>query len=96
MGNTTVWKQYFDLLEETIDQRQLRENPKAIFNCDELMIAMYRRSGTVVVSRKTKHTYSESKGTRDYITVNACVSASSYIMPPHIIFSQSYPSGHYA
>ena len=96
MGNTTVWKQHFDLLEETIDQLQLRDNPKAIFHCDESVIAMDRRSGTVVVSRKTKHTYSESKGTRDHIIVNACVSASSYIMPPHIIFSQSYPSGLYA
>ena len=57
---------------------------------------MDRRSGTVVVSRKTKHTYSESKGTRDHITINACVSASGYIMPPHIIFSQSYPSDPYA
>ena len=38
MGNTTVWKQHFDLLEETIDQLQLRDNPKAIFNCDESMI----------------------------------------------------------
>ena len=96
MGNTTVWKQHFDLLEETIDQLQLRDNPKAIFNCDESMIAMDRRSGTVVVSRKTKHTYSESKGTWEHITVNACVSTSSYIMPPNIIFSQSYPSGPYA
>ena len=38
MGNTTVSKQHFDLLEETIDQLQLRDNPKAIFNCDESMI----------------------------------------------------------
>ena len=48
MGNTTVWKQHFDLLEETVDQLQLRDNPKAISNCDESMIAMDRRSGTVL------------------------------------------------
>ena len=59
------------------------------------MIAMDGRSVTVVVSRKMKHTYSESKGARDHITVNACVLGSGYIMPPHIIFSQSYPSGPY-
>ena len=58
MGNTTVWNQHFDLLEETIDQLHLWDNPKAIFNCDESMIAMDIRSGTVVVSRKTKHVYS--------------------------------------
>ena len=96
MGNTTVWKQHFDLLEETIDKLELRSNPKAIFNCDESMIAMDRRLRTVAVSRKTKNTYSENKGTRDHITINACVSASGYIMPPNIIFAQSYPSGPYA
>ena len=31
MGNTTVWKQHFDLLEETIDKLQLRNNPKTTF-----------------------------------------------------------------
>ena len=74
MGNTQQFGiKHFDLLEETIDRLHLRDNPKAIFNCDESMIAMDRRSGTVVVSRKTKHAYSEIKGTRDHITVNACV-----------------------
>ena len=86
----------FYLLEETIDKLELRDNPQSIFNCDESMIAMDKRSGAVVVSRKTEHTYSESKGTRDHITINTCMSASGYIMPPHIIFSQAYPSGLYA
>ena len=96
MGNTTVRKQYFNFLEERIDKLELRGNPKAIFNCDESMIAMDRRSRTVAVSRKTKNTYSESKGTRDHITINACVSASGYIMSPNIIFAKTYPSGPYA
>ena len=43
MGNTTVWKQHFNFLEERIDKLELRGNPKAIFNCDESMIAMDRR-----------------------------------------------------
>ena len=60
------------------------------------MAAMDRRTGKVVVSRKTKQAYSESKGSRDHITVNACLSASGQIIPPHIIFSQAYPSGSYA
>ena len=89
MGNTTVWKEHFDLLEETIDKLELGDNLKAIFNCNKLMIAMDKRSGTVAVSRKTKHTYSESKGTRDHITISTCVLASGYIMPPHIIFFPS-------
>ena len=49
MGNVTVWKQHFDLLEEAIDKLELRDNPKAIFNCDKSMIAMDKRLGTVVI-----------------------------------------------
>ena len=55
-----------------------------------------RRSGKVVISRRTKHSYSESKGTRDHMTVNACTSASGVILLSHIIFSQTYPFGPYA
>ena len=57
---------------------------------------MDRRTGKVVVSRRTKQAYSESKGTRNHITVNACVSASGQVLSPHIIFVSSYPSGPYA
>ena len=30
------------------------------------------------------------------ITVNPCVPVSVVILPPHIVFSQAYPSGPYA
>ena len=96
MANMTVFKQHFDLLEETMDKLNLRNKPKSIFNCDKLMAAMDKRTGKVVVSRNTKQAYCETKGTRDHITVNACVSASGLILPPpHIIFQQSFPSGPY-
>ena len=87
MANMTVFKQHFDLLEETMDNVNLRNKPKSIFNCDESMVAMDRRTGKVVVSRNTKQANCETKGTRDHITVNSCVSASGMILPPHIIFN---------
>ena len=59
------------------------------------MVSMDKRTGRVVVSRRTKQAYSESKGSRDHITVNACVSASGQIIPPQVIFSESFPSGPY-
>ena len=85
MANMTVFKQHFDLLEETMDKLNLRNKPKSIFNCDKSMAAMDRRTGKVVVSRNTKQAYCETKGTRDHITVNAYVSASSLILPPTYI-----------
>ena len=35
----------------------------------------------------------ESKGTRDHITVNACVLANGLILLPHIIFAGAFSSG---
>ena len=60
------------------------------------MVNMDRTTGKVAVSRRTKQAYSESKWTQGHITVNACVSASSQVLPTRIIFASSYPSGPYA
>ena len=96
MANITVFNQHFDLLEKTVKELGLENKPASIFNCDESMVAMDRRTGKVVVSKRTKQAYSESKGTRDHITVNACVAANGSILPPHIIFQKAFPSGPYA
>ena len=69
MANMTIFNQHFDLLEKTINRLNLRNKPSLIFNCDELMEAMDRRTGKVAVSRKTKQACAEIKGTRDHITV---------------------------
>ena len=52
MANMTVSKQHFDLLEETMDWLNLRNKP-AIFNCNNSMIAMDRRTGKIVILAKT-------------------------------------------
>ena len=69
---------------------------ESILNCDETMVNIDRRTGKVVVPRRTKQAYSESKWTRDHIIVNACLCASGQVLPPHIIFTSPYPSGPYA
>ena len=50
----------------------------------------------VVVERNTKQAYSEIKGNRDHITAHVALSASGFILPPFLIFEQSFPSGPYA
>ena len=82
MANMTVFNQHFNLLEEVMEKLDLKNKPNSIFNCDESMVAMDRRTGKVVVSRNTKQAYCETKGTRDHITVSACVSASGVILAP--------------
>ena len=87
MANMTVFNQHFNLLEEVMAKLNLRNKPKSIFNCDKSMVAMHRRTRKVVVSRNTKQAYCETKGMRDHITMNTCVSTSDMILPPHIKFN---------
>ena len=72
MANFTVYEQHFTLLEKIINDLEMAKKPEHIFNCDKSMVAMVRCTGKVVVSQKTNQAYSESKGTRDHMTVNAC------------------------
>lgn len=53
-------------------------------------------SGKVVVSRNTKHAYSEAKGSKSHVTAHICCSAAGLMLPPMLIFEKSYPSGDYA
>ena len=86
MANTTVMKQHFDLLRETLTNLNILDKPDHIFNCDESGIMMDARTGKVVVMRTTKQAYSESKGCRDHITAHVAVSASGFPLPPMLIF----------
>ena len=73
MALRTVFKQHFDLLEETIDMPttdriNLKNEPSSIFNCNESI-----RTGKVIILRRKKQAYTETKAMRDHITTNTCV-----------------------
>ena len=53
------------------------------------------RQGKVVVSHGSKQAHSQSKGSRDHITVNCAISAAGSALPPMIIFEKSFPSSAY-
>ena len=96
MANKSVVDQHFKLLGDTLDRLGLKDKPNNVFNCDESMISMDKRIGQVVICRKTKHTYSNAKGSCDHITANACISLAGDILPSQIIFAESFPSGPHA
>ena len=53
------------------------------------------RHSKVVVSLGCKQAYSQSKGSRDHITVNCAVSAAGIALSPMIIFKKTFPSTAY-
>ena len=88
----TVINQHFDLLEKELKDKDLINKPHLIFDADKTGINLDARNGKVVVARKTKHPYAESKGMREHITMNVCCSAAGQKLPPFIIFERSFPS----
>ena len=44
------------------------------------------------IERGPKQAHSQSKGSRDHITVNCAISAAGTALPPMIIFEKSIPS----
>jgi len=96
MANVTVMAKHFKLLDETLTKHGIKNKYNRIYNCDESGMALDRMTSKVIVQRKTKQAYAESKGSRDHITVHTCVSASGHVIPPFIIFEKSFPSGPYS
>ena len=84
---------YFDLLEETLDQYDLKEKPCQIFNMDETGLCLDPKSMKCVYTKGERNPVALSSGDKSQITVVACVSAGGYSMPPLVILNRkSLPS----
>ena len=92
MANEIVIGRHFETLGRVLEENGLMNKSDCIFNVDESGINMELRKGKVVVSKKATNAHSVSKGARDHITVNCCVSASGQVLPPAIIYEKSFPS----
>ena len=95
MANAIVIERHFKTLKKVLEEKGIFNKPEALFNVDESGMNMECRTGKVVVKSKAKHAHSLSKGSRDHITVNCCVSASGQVLPPMIIFEKCFPSAPY-
>ncbi|XP_051239290.1 uncharacterized protein LOC127353772 [Dicentrarchus labrax] len=78
---------YFTLLR-TMEEHGLREKPRQIYNCDETGFQLDS-------SRRKAYAYRQAQGTRDHITVLACLNAAGEDIPPFIIYKGGYPRGPY-
>ncbi|XP_028451539.1 uncharacterized protein LOC114566898 [Perca flavescens] len=72
---------YFRLLTTTLEEHVLREKPRQIYNCDETGFQLETNRRQVIVPRGTKHAYRQAQGTREHITVLACLNAVGRISP---------------
>ena len=76
-----VLNSYFDILEKTLEEYDLFEDPSRVFNCDEAGIS-YQHSPPSVVAVKGQHHPRVVTGSKRHVTVLACANASGYYLPP--------------
>ena len=86
---------YFDCLKVTLEQYNLVNAPRQLFNCDETFLPLNISCEKVVAGRNAKHVYAQSRGTSEYITLLCGASAAGVALPPMIIFSKAFPGGVY-
>ncbi len=77
---------YFDYLEDTLQENDLLDKPCQIFNFDESGFALSPASPKVVV-KGAKHPYTVNSGTKAQITVLSCCSAGGTNIPPLIVLA---------
>lgn len=83
-----VFKNYFDLLEDTLVMNKLMHEPARIFNCNESGFPLEHKPGKLIGMRGQKDLHTTTSGEKAQLTVLACVSASGYALPPLIIFDR--------
>ena len=87
-SDPVVINRYFDLLEKTLQDNDLLDNPSSIFNCDESGLPLEHCPSAVVTTKEQKHARVVTSGNKKQITVLACGNAAGYVIPPLVIFAR--------
>ena len=87
MTNSTVFKDYFDLLDKTLSEYGIKDKPAQIYNCDESGMPLEFKMPKVIAAKGTKKVRQCSSGSKTQITILACASASGQAIPPMVVFA---------
>ena len=93
--NETIGTEYFNLFVKTLDENQIKNNPRQIYNCDESFLPLDYTRERAVPLKGAKAVYNHATGTSEHITLLCCVSAAGFPHPPMIIYSKCFSDGQY-
>lgn len=79
---------YYSLLEETLTQNDLLDNPTQLFNCDETGMPLNPKPLKTVCKVGAKNPSYITSDSRSQVTVLACTSAAGYALPPFVVFDR--------
>ena len=87
MTSHEVFNDYFDLLEKTLSEHNLKDKPSQIYNCDESGMPLEHKLPRVISFKGTKKVRQVSSGNKTQITILGCCSATGQAIPPMVVFS---------
>ena len=79
---------YFDILEDTLEQNDLLSHPCQIFNIDESGMPYDPKPLKTIHKRGIKNPSHISSGSKGQVTIVGCVSAGGQCLPPMIIWDR--------
>ena len=88
--NPDVVSEYFKLLKDILEDNQISNCPRQIYNCDETFLPLNCQKEKAVVLKGVKNVLDQAHGTTDHITMLCCVSAAGLPIPPMIIYPKAF------
>lgn len=79
-------KNYFDLLNDVLEENDLKAHPEQIYNMDETGLPLNPRPPKVIAVRGQKKVRYQCSGSKSQITVLGCCSGTGQVIPPFVIF----------
>ena len=80
--------EYFDVLEQTLQENELMDKPQLIFNMDETGVPLCPKSQKGVHKIGSKNPISITSGDKTQIIIVAGVSAAGCCLPPMVIWDE--------
>ena len=86
----SVLDKYYDTLFALLEENDIMNEPSRIFNFDETPIPLEFKPPKIIARKGQRHVFSVTCGDKTQISVLACVCASGFALPPHILFKKSF------
>ena len=80
-------KHYFDLLDKTLQESNLKESFAQIYNLDEIGVTFEHHPKNVITLKSQKKFKCHTSGSKKQTTVVACVNTIGQAIPPFVIYN---------
>ena len=87
-SDPVVIENYYDELEDTLEDNDIFNRPAHIFNCDESGMPLSPKCPKMVCEMGSKNPSYLTGNDKSQITILACVSAAGYALPPFVIYDR--------